>query len=101
MKEWTQESLDHCRYNIANGLGSAWYRGLAERYQEDLDWYATDEVRPCWTVENLFDRPVIYVRQGDWDEFVSELDDDLQGLVTVIEGTITGHEAGALGYYDL
>jgi hypothetical protein len=97
MREWTESELTS-RQRYAGITNHA--QDTLKGYQEDLDWYATDEVRLCWTVENLFEIPVIYIHYGEWEPWIDALDDDLQEFVTVDEGTITGREAGDLIYHE-
>jgi hypothetical protein len=103
MLEWVQEEIERLRqWMEKNGQLPPYNRQRLTELEVEVEWYETNEVRPCWTVENLFDRPVIYVEDGAWNDWLDtlDIDEEWRESITVTEGTITGREAGDLDYYE-
>ena len=101
MREQATEDLQQIQ-RIIEALGSnvpEYYHNREQRLQADLAWYETDEPRPCWTVTELFECPVIYTEKDEWAEWLEDMPDEVQ-KVTITEGVISGTAAGDLEYFE-
>lgn len=101
-EQWEAELEQMRRVQSKYGANVPKYYPMSiARYEDDLAWFETDEIRPCWTVTGIWETPLIFTQDGEWDDWVDDLDDEFKPDVTVTEGTISGRDAGDLHYCEM